>query len=175
MIMDYERESEMKNKGVLSGIIMGVACLFGILIGIWSSYKVIYKQVYIQRGKIQRSEMYYSLLLQWIVNLESGKTIEKYLLRHGFSNIAIYGVGEVGKRVSEELKDTNVKMVYAIDREAVSGTLDVNTYHMKDDVLPDVDAVIVTPIFHYRKIAKKLKKKVDCPIISLETIICSDE
>jgi cellobiose-specific phosphotransferase system component IIB len=58
----------------------------------------------------------------------------------------------------------------------VSGTLKVKTY-IPTEKLPNVDAIIVTPIFQYKKISKTLKKsckksKINCPIISLETILC---
>ena len=40
-----------------------------------------------------------------------------------------------------------------------------------EEVLKDVDAIIVTPIFYFEEIKRKLSAKVRCPIISLEDII----
>jgi hypothetical protein len=38
--------------------------------------------------------------------------------------------------------------------------------------LPDVDLIIVTPFVYFDSIKETLLKLVDCPIVSIETIIC---
>lgn len=37
--------------------------------------------------------------------------------------------------------------------------------------MPEVDAIVVTPIYYYYEIQEMLSSKVDCKIISLEDIL----
>lgn len=70
----------------------------------------------------------------------------------------------------EELRDTDVQVVYGIDKKADSIYADVDIVTM-DDTLEEVDAVVVTAITFYDEIEDKLSDKIDCPIISLEDIL----
>ena len=47
---------------------------------------------------------------------------------------------------------------------------DIDIYKPSEE-LPDVDAIIVTPIHAYEAIEESLSKKMDCLIMSIEDII----
>lgn len=40
-----------------------------------------------------------------------------------------------------------------------------------DEMLPEIDAVIVTPVWDFDQIKEQLVNRVKCPIISLEEVI----
>ena len=90
-----------------------------------------------------------------------------------YKKIAIYGMGEFANRLMEELKNSDVEVVYGIDKDVCNSTSRVrNVYSLNDD-LPQVDAIVVTPFYDMKSIKCDLKKKVDCPIVSLEEVIWS--
>lgn len=116
--------------------------------------------------------LYFLMANQWITLKQKGVTIEDYLTKHRYHKIAIYGMAELGEMLYRELDGTSVEVAYAIDASA--GRLLVHYCNILSptDELPEVDAVIVTPIPYFKDIEKKLSKKLECPIISLEEVLC---
>lgn len=110
------------------------------------------------------------LLEQWIKKKQEGKDFAGYFQKNGIKSIAIYGMSFVGEQLYEELKDSEIKIRYAIDKSANGIYVDIDVIS-PDDKLPEVDAVVVTPVYYYDEIKKNLAKKIDCPILSLETVL----
>lgn len=110
------------------------------------------------------------LMNQWVKVKQRKKSIADYLEKKGYNRIAIYGMSYVGDTLAEELRKSNVRVLYGIDQKADSlGTnLDVVTI---EDRLDKVDAIIVTAITFYDEIKSELCKKVEYPIISLKDIL----
>ena len=76
----------------------------------------------------------------------------------------------VGETLLSELENTNVKVNYAIDKNADNIYSNIKVIK-PDDELEPVDAVIVTPITFFDEIEKILSDKIDCCITSMEDII----
>jgi len=147
-----------------------ITCLLGTTAGILVTGKIFGKLLEEQRGKVDKFRNYYNMLNQWIQLRQRNVKIESYLKEHSYETVAIYGMGEVGMRLYEELKNTDVKVKYAVDRQ------DTNPYPelkicSKGEPLSTADVMIVTAIFDFKKIKKEMKEKIDFPVISLETII----
>lgn len=113
---------------------------------------------------------FYSLLLQWVHIHNEGKKLGKYLRKCGYHTIAIYGMKELGEELLYELKDSEIEVKYAIDKNAADLYVETNVYH-PDEELEPVDAVIVTAVHWFDDIEKDMKKKLDCPILSLEDVV----
>lgn len=114
---------------------------------------------------------YYNVLNEWLILKQKGVNFEERLLAKGYSQIAIYGLGELGNRLLDELEDSQIQVKYAVDRESADIiSIRTKVYTIKES-LDVVDAIVVTPIFDYEKIQAELQKKVNFPIISLEDII----
>ena len=79
-------------------------------------------------------------------------------------------MGEVGNRLYSELKDSSIKVEYAVDKNAgfINDDLEIRDI---DDDLQNVDAIIVTATFAFDEIIEDLEDKVSFPIISLEDVI----
>ena len=58
------------------------------------------------------------MMKRWMENINSGKKLSDYFINSGFRSVAIYGAGDLGKLVFEELNNTDVKVTYFIDRNA---------------------------------------------------------
>lgn len=112
---------------------------------------------------------YYDVLNRWMKQREKGISIADNLRQRDIREIAIYGMGDVGKHLQEELAGTDIVIKYAVDRSFYAMS-DLDIYEPESD-LPEVDAVIVTPVFDYEIIQKRLTEKMDCQILSISDVI----
>lgn len=110
------------------------------------------------------------MMNQWVKVKQEGKNLASYFEKNGYKSIAIYGMSYAGETLIDELKDTNISVAYAIDKNADSIYADVDVVTMEGDLEP-VDAVVVTAITFFNEIEEKLSEKMDCPIISLEDLL----
>lgn len=120
--------------------------------------------------KVDKFKSYYNMLNQWLILKQEGKSLEKYFLDNGYKTIAVYGMGEMGNRLYDELKGSSVEIKYAIDKNAASTYSELEVVDPEDD-FTEVDAVIVSAIFAFDEVEELLQKKVDCPVISLEDVV----
>lgn len=109
------------------------------------------------------------LMNMWINEYQDDKHIEQYLHDKGFNKVAIYGIGMVGITLYRELSKSKIEVCYGIDQSEKK--LDGIEILNLNDYLPDIDAVIVTPVTKFNEISVSLKKKLKCEIISLEEIM----
>ena len=108
---------------------------------------------------------------QWVKTKQEKKSVTDYFHNHNIKSVAIYGMSFVGQRLYEELKDSDIKVSYSIDKNAASIYADIDILD-PNDVLPQTDAIVVTAVYFYNEIEEMLSKKTDIPIISLEDIVC---
>lgn len=120
--------------------------------------------------KIDKFKSYYNLLNQWLILKQEGKTLAKYFEENNYKSIAIYGMGEMGNRLYEELKNSSITVKYAIDKNAGNTYAELDVFEVEDE-LSEVDAIVVTAIFAFDEIEQELNNKVDFPILSLEDVI----
>ena len=94
----------------------------------------------------------------------------EYFTKHNYKTVAIYGMKELGERLVDELRDSDIKVCYAIDKNAdqIYSDVDIVT---PDDNLEPVDVIVVTAIFYFDEIYDMLSEKVDYPIVSLEDLL----
>lgn len=121
-------------------------------------------------SRVEKFRQYYELMHYWLLGKEQGRSLVDYFLLHGYRRVAIYGYGNNGKHLVEELRNSEVRIIYAIDQKAdlIQSELPV---HAPNAALPDCDVVVVTVIHEYGKILADLEPKIHCPIISLSEII----
>lgn len=112
----------------------------------------------------------YLMMNQWVKVKQAGKNLSSYFEQEGYKEIAIYGMHYVGETLVEELAGSNINIKYGIDKDAevLYADFDLLT---PDKALPEVDAIIVTPITFFNEIEEMLSAKMDCPILSLDDIL----
>jgi hypothetical protein len=120
--------------------------------------------------RVNKFKSYYNILNQWIVLNHAGKKLEQYFINHNYKKVAVYGMGEIGNRLYEELKGSPVEIKYAIDKNAGSAYSELEVFS-PEDKLEEVDAVIITTTFAFEEIKSMLENKYNCPIISLEDVV----
>ena len=145
---------------------------FGI--GVLSAFVVIknfFEKPLNENTILPRYKKYYNVLNQWIYKIHQEGSIENYFQKNNFQKVAIYGMGELGERLSEEIKHMeSVTLEYAIDSEPDKIFAEIPIYR-KEDFFPDVDVIVVTPVFAYDVIETDLSKKTDIKIVSLEEVV----
>lgn len=121
-------------------------------------------------NEAEKFQVFFQLLNKWLSLKQQKKEIADYLKKRNYKKIAIYGMGQIGERLFEELKDSEIEVIYGIDRNKNVFDGDIDIYD-PEETLPYVDAVIVTAVTYYKEIVMLLRRKVECPIESLENII----
>lgn len=121
----------------------------------------------------QMSDKHLALFLmmnQWVKVRQEGKCLSEFFERNHYQEIAVYGMSYAGETLIDELKGSQVRVKYGIDKKAgrINNGLDMVTV---EDDLQEVDAVVVTAVTFFDEIAEKLREKMHCPILSLEDIL----
>lgn len=151
-------------KKVIGAVTLGSLALIGGVV-----YKSVSRILHEKEKKVNKYKKYYNITNQWLYHKNQGKNLAEYFEEKGYNNIAIYGMGELGCRLYEELKDTNITISYAIDKEANSKYTEIKVIDA-DQAFDKVDAIVVTAVFDFETIKEKLESKTDSPIISLDDI-----
>ncbi len=147
-----------------------LSTLIGAVAGAAAVGKVQGKTINQKAEKVDKFKGYYNMLNQWLVIKQEGKSLEKYFTDNGYKTIAIYGMGEMGNRLYDELKGTSVTVKYAVDKNAASTYSELDVIDPEDDY-EEVDAIVVSAIFAFDEIEEMLSDKVDFPVVSLEDVV----
>jgi phosphoglycerate dehydrogenase-like enzyme len=112
---------------------------------------------------------------RWMENRNAGKMLDAYFREHGYETIAIYGAGDLGKLLYEELKHTDIKILYFVDRNA-EGLHQIEGIPVIDlDAVAEnksIDVLVVTPLRDYNVICSELIGIApEVPIISLKDAV----
>lgn len=165
----------MKGNEKMKKIITNIAktaSVIGVVGGTCYLNKKSCKKVKRERDKLF---MYYQLLGRWIQNNQEKVSIMEYFKENDIKKIAIYGAGQLGQLLYDELKDTEVEIKYFIDQQAENLNMYCDEKVVTIKEVPQqetVDAIIVTAYYFFDDILKELDKSgVDIDIISLEDII----
>lgn len=157
-----------------------VAVVIGMVIGFAACLATVVRYCTKEMRKTQKAadknRALFDLLTQWIAAGQRDESIPAYLKEHGYKKVAIYGMADMGKLLYAELQDSEVEVAYVVDRRKNLGIGDpsLKVYH-KIAELPPVDAVIVTALFDYNKIANEFYGKYNFDVLSIEEIIADNK
>ncbi|MCI9033752.1 MAG: hypothetical protein HFJ08_06840 [Lachnospiraceae bacterium] len=107
---------------------------------------------------------------EWLKVKQDGGSLVQYFMARGYKNIAIYGMSYLGESLVRELKDSDVKVQYGIDKNAENIYSSVDVINLSAD-LPKVDVIVVTTVFFFDEVVEELADIVNCPVMSLEDIV----
>lgn len=152
--------------------ILGIGSLAAVGGILWKSKRAIEKS---NKSK-ERFKDYYTVINQWLQNKNEGKSLINYFKENSYHTIAIYGMGELGTRLYEELKGSDIRVEYFIDKNADEiyyGLDDISVVGLNDiDGQSKVDVIVVTPFYDFDSIEEELLEvNKDSDIVSLEDII----
>lgn len=161
----------VKNKK-LACCLLGAGLVIG-LTGVLCRNSMRRQQKEIKKWKdsSDKYSLYTNIFSEWIRKKQDGICLADYLEKRELKRVAIYGIGFIGERLYDELKNSSIEVVYAIDQNPDMVWSDLEVYS-PGEKLPKVDAIIVTPLYYFETIRKSLEGKIDGLIISLEDILC---
>lgn len=159
----------MKKKYVL--LLIGCSLLLGFT-GIWKVIEKAGKTIERKNKLVDKYKLYYSLNNKWITLKESGKRLSKYFVENNIKSIAVYGLGDVGLNLCNELMKDGIEVKYAFDGNLIRYDSIIPIRKLEDD-LDEVDAVVVTIPDEFEAIKNNLLVKFSCPIISVDDVIYS--
>ncbi len=101
-------------------------------------------------------------LKRWLENRNRNKTFSDYFHQCGYRTIAIYGAGDMGRLLYEEVKNTDIAVKYFVDRNAeglreVEGIPVIPVSEIRDG--GEVDVLVITPIGNYDEICRLLARQ----------------
>lgn len=121
-------------------------------------------------GILDKFKKQFFILNAWM-NLENkGLTVEGYLKKNGYNNVAIYGYGYIGKQMHGHLVRENIEVAYVIDQNAAFLETDVPAYTLEDD-FPKVDLIIVTLMENEQVVIRKIKEKMSLDVLSIKALL----
>lgn len=122
------------------------------------------------KTQVYRKNSFYQLMRNWMQLKLNGGSIEKRLMEAGYYSVAIYGVGNHGRMLYEDLRDTKISVKYFIDQQKKEGLGEVPVYSLEKE-LPDVDAIIITPYLEFASIQQMLQDKTRSKMIPLNALV----
>lgn len=153
---------------VLSILLGGLAAGVG---GVTVTSKKLNKKVKNEMMYAQKHLKIMEVFNQWLAYKQEGKSLASFFEEYNYKTIAVYGMSFLGERLIQELKDTNINVKYAIDKNADGiYSEDVEIKDLSED-LPEVDVIVVTAVYFFDEIEEELSGIINCPIISLEDIV----
>lgn len=124
---------------------------------------------------LQKSILFYWVLTRWMdLKIRGGSTAE-LLKKLGYSRIAVYGYAEMGQLLCRELKDTEVDVVYVIDKKVKDTKIKNLPIYFPQNDLPIVDVIVVTAIYYFDEIQKELLQMKCKNVVSLRTLLESND
>ncbi|WP_144351384.1 nucleoside-diphosphate sugar epimerase/dehydratase [Sporomusa termitida] len=114
-------------------------------------------------------------LKRWMENRNAGKNLASYFVDHHYKTVGIYGAGDLGSLLYAELKGSNIKVKYFVDRnsEGLLQVAGVPVIALND--IPKhahIDVLIVTPIGNFDEICRDLIQIVpELSVISLKDAV----
>lgn len=151
------------------GLVM-ISLVIGIIAGVIMITGFCEKIMTNEVERANKNGYIFRKVCKWLRAEQRRQTIDLKLRERQISEVAIYGNGEMGKCLIRELENSDVKIKYLIDKNSNSNELTYKCYHPKD-LLPEVQAIIITPIYQYAEIVAELKYSGNVQIISLEELI----
>lgn len=129
-------------------------------------------------ASIKRLDTNFRMANRWLHLRQNKKTLASFFEDNLIESVAIYGMGALGERLYEELRDSEIVVPYAIDRNAKfikqssrNKIEELEILAPNHETFPDVETIVVTPVQDYWLIVEMLEIKTDATILSLEDII----
>lgn len=157
-------------KGAVSLVSILLGGIIGATVGAGAVGKMSGKTVDATKRTADKYFVLFQMMNQWVKVKQQGKNLSSYFIKNNYKKIAIYGMSLAGESLLEELRASDIQVLYGIDQRADTIYSEVDIVTMEDE-LEKVDVIIVTAITYFDEIKEKLNEKIDCPIESLEDIL----
>ncbi len=112
----------------------------------------------------------FTLMNQWTRLLQDKKTVAEYFDNRNYKRIAVYGFGIVGETLERELRNTDIRIIYFVDRNADYLYAPAKVIS-PDDEFDEVDVLVVTAIDNPEELVGKLRQRCPFDVVSIDELI----
>lgn len=115
----------------------------------------------------------YELMEKPKLFVDLGKNLTRYFHRNDYRNIAVYGVGKLGKLILRNIDVTQLESICTVDENKESRFENIETVTIKELVAREkLDLVLVTPLLDYPQIEAQICSMREIPVISAKELMC---
>ena len=109
----------------------------------------------------------------WMELMEDDEKISDFFVKRNYSNVAIYGMGYLGKHLKKQLEKEGMTVLYTVDKNKID--YKDNFFPLTSGIseIPKPDVIVITPVMEYKSIKKTLSDMISTSIISIEEVILS--
>ena len=130
------------------------------------------KELELLKDSYDKMKEFYFILLQLIYVHQQGMTLAEYFISNRFERIAIYGTKELGLSLMRELRGTEIRVDYFIDKNDIIEIDGIKTVKPEDNI-KSVDVIVVTSVHYFSDIREELRNRTDSKVVSIEDVIFS--
>lgn len=163
---------EQSMKKVILHMVTLVIMISVIIWVMWTIVNRLCKTIKSEEDMKNKMSEFYVLLVRWLALKQKNSSLKDFFVVRNYKRVAIYGMKELGQRLYDELKDTEIEVSYVIDRNTNKVNSDIRVIAPSDNI-EDVDVIVITATHYFDEIKRELQEKTRCPIISLEEVIYS--
>lgn len=121
--------------------------------------------------QIRRNYKKYEMLYKWIKLKQRDVRIETFFEDFKIETIAIYGMGDLGILLYDELKESSVKILYGLDKNPRECCGKLEVYNL-DRSLMKPDAIVITLALICDEIENMIFNTIgECTVFTLEEIL----
>ncbi len=143
--------------------------MLGAMLGLYGMARLCEKELLKKEERAARNGQSVRTACKWIKMIQSGRKIKDYFDMHGIDSVAVYGMGETGKCLIQELQKAGIGIAYVIDRNP-HRTSDEYASYTPEEILPEAQAIIVTPSYDFIEISRNLKVGKETAVICIDDI-----
>lgn len=152
------------------GVLAGISFMAGLTGGMAAAGITGKKAVSLMNRETDLYQRCYNIVCQWISQKQKGNSLDQYFTGNGYHSIAIYGMGRLGALLYEELKGSDVEVLYGIDKDPYC-TYEGFRIVQPEDELEKADVIVVTPVMAFDEIAEMLAGRTEIPVLSIEEAV----
>lgn len=122
-----------------------------------------------------KNETLFQICSRLLALKNQGRSIAAYLQSRNVKNVAIWGCSELGERVYDELKNSDINVVCGIDKRPENKELGVPvllpTLEYKN-VISKCDAILITPVFNLTEVVDTISSlDIQAELYSIDKVL----
>lgn len=118
---------------------------------------------------LSRAAMQISVFNRWLSACRSGWRTVEFFRRYGYSTVALYGMGLLGRQLYEELAESGLQIVYYIDRAEVPGA-DRIPRVLPEGEWPEADCIVITAVAEFDTLYDMARQKSRGAVIDIREL-----
>lgn len=126
------------------------------------------QEVNIQYLKLEAA---FELLSKWLEIKQKGYNLVEYFKTNHIQSVAIYGMAMIGRRLYDELENSDIQIKYLLDRNP-KGMEKILKFSLLDKEKLEVDVIVVTVAATEHQIVKEIQTMGYKNVIGLSDILC---